>query len=37
MPLAKYFRELAEQWRQLADQTEGSRSRFKTVFGVFRR
>ena len=37
MPLAKYFRELAEQWRQLADQTEGSSSRFKTVFGVFRR
>jgi hypothetical protein len=23
-PLAKYFLELAEQWRQLADQTERS-------------
>jgi hypothetical protein len=35
MPLAKYFRELGQQWRQLAAQTERSSSRFKKVFRVF--
>jgi hypothetical protein len=34
-PLGKYFRELAEQWEQLADQAEQSGSRLKRMFGVF--
>jgi hypothetical protein len=29
-PLGEYFLELAEQWRQLADQTERSESRVKS-------
>jgi len=34
-PLAKYFLELAEQWRQLADQTERSESRVKRMLRLF--
>jgi hypothetical protein len=34
-PLAKYFLELAEQWRQLADQTERSESRIKRMLRLF--
>jgi len=34
-PLGKYFLELAEQWRQLADQTERSESRVKRMLSLF--
>jgi hypothetical protein len=34
-PLAKYFLELAEQWRQLADQNERSESRVKRMLRLF--
>jgi hypothetical protein len=34
-PLGKYFLELAEQWRQLADRTERSESGVKTMLRLF--